>query len=148
MAEHEHCPRCGMLLPPQAPQGLCPKCVYREVMDDPCPESEVTIPPSRRADVTLSLEPASFSVLGRIAKTAGAVPRVLLRDSELENGPGAVVRPASPEMPGAADRPDRYQIFGEIARGGMGAILRGRDVDLGRELALKVLLDSPETSPS
>ena len=37
-----------------------------------------------------------------------------------------------------ADRPARLQLFGEIARGGMGAILRGRDVDLGRELAVKV----------
>ncbi len=36
----------------------------------------------------------------------------------------------------------RYQLQGEIARGGMGAILRGRDVDLGRELAIKVLLES------
>ncbi len=36
----------------------------------------------------------------------------------------------------------RYQLEGEIARGGMGAIIRGRDVDLGRELAIKVLLES------
>jgi serine/threonine-protein kinase len=36
---------------------------------------------------------------------------------------------------------DRYQLQGEIARGGMGAVLRGRDVDLGRDLAVKVLLE-------
>ena len=35
----------------------------------------------------------------------------------------------------------RYQVFGEIARGGMGAVLRGRDPDLGREVAVKVLRD-------
>jgi serine/threonine-protein kinase len=34
----------------------------------------------------------------------------------------------------------RYVILGEIARGGMGAILRGIDPDFHRELAIKVLL--------
>ena len=42
----------------------------------------------------------------------------------------------------------RYQLQGEIARGGMGAILRGRDVDLGRELAIKVLLETHQGDPA
>jgi serine/threonine-protein kinase len=33
----------------------------------------------------------------------------------------------------------RYQVDGELARGGMGVILRGRDRDLAREVAIKVL---------
>lgn len=36
----------------------------------------------------------------------------------------------------------RYLLYGEIDRGGIGAILKCRDVDLGRDLAVKVLLDS------
>jgi len=38
-----------------------------------------------------------------------------------------------------ADPSIRYRIDGEIARGGMGAILKGHDPDLGRDVALKVL---------
>jgi hypothetical protein len=38
-------------------------------------------------------------------------------------------------------RAGRYQLLGEIAHGGMGSVLRGRDLDLGRDLAVKVLLD-------
>jgi len=34
---------------------------------------------------------------------------------------------------------NRYQVLGEIARGGVGVILRSRDRDLGRDVALKVL---------
>jgi len=36
----------------------------------------------------------------------------------------------------------RYQLRGEIARGGMGAVLRVWDEDIGRELAMKVVLGS------
>jgi eukaryotic-like serine/threonine-protein kinase len=36
----------------------------------------------------------------------------------------------------------RYTFAGEIARGGMGAVLRGRDEDLGPEIAVKVMLDA------
>jgi tetratricopeptide (TPR) repeat protein len=52
-----------------------------------------------------------------------------------------VVKPKSDAMPAPEHAGDRYQLQGEIARGGMGAILRGRDVDLGRDLAVKVLLE-------
>jgi serine/threonine-protein kinase len=61
-------------------------------------------------------------------------------------GSGVVERPKSPELPppGAAGR---YQLFGEIARGGMGAVLRGRDPDLGRDIAIKVLREDHRANP-
>ena len=34
----------------------------------------------------------------------------------------------------------RYRLEGEIARGGMGAVLKAHDTDLGRPIAVKVLL--------
>ncbi len=36
----------------------------------------------------------------------------------------------------------RYQILGEIARGGMGAVLRGRDAELNRVLATRMIIGS------
>ncbi len=56
-------------------------------------------------------------------------------------GVKASVRAAAPpEAPGL--EPARYRVVEEIARGGMGAILRAEDGDLCRDVAMKVMLDS------
>jgi tetratricopeptide (TPR) repeat protein len=44
-------------------------------------------------------------------------------------------------------RVQRYALFGEIARGGMGVVFRVRDLELQRELALKVLLEEHQNNP-
>jgi serine/threonine-protein kinase len=50
-------------------------------------------------------------------------------------------------MPDLSGGSVRYQLVGEVARGGMGAILEGRDVDLGRDLAIKVILEEHRDVP-
>ena len=88
------------------------------------------------------------SVLAAPTATVGSVPHVLLRhDTDTGEPHSPVLEPSSPEMPDLPDRSARLQLFGEIARGGMGAVLRGRDVDLGRDLAVKVLLEAHQEKP-
>ncbi|MFO0957306.1 MAG: serine/threonine-protein kinase [Isosphaeraceae bacterium] len=96
-----------------------------------------------------SLEAGMAAAFGRKAgpprSTLGGLRPVLLREAEGESA--HVVRPKSDAMPPKEEVGDRYQISGEIARGGMGAVLRGRDVDLGRDLAIKVLLEKYADRP-
>ena len=86
-------------------------------------------------------------VLEGLARSIGSIPRVLLPDTATDDQGVAVIKPSSPEMPAPTERGDRYQLFGEIARGGMGAVLKGRDADLGRDLAVKVLLEGHRDKP-
>jgi eukaryotic-like serine/threonine-protein kinase len=84
-----------------------------------------------------------IGVLESLGDSFGPVPHVLLRDTDAEP---PIVRSASNEVLSWSDA-GRYQLFGEIARGGMGAVLKGRDPDLGRELAVKVLLERHSDDP-
>jgi serine/threonine-protein kinase len=81
--------------------------------------------------------PVGASVLQVLYGPMQEVPRLHLRDAH-EEAPAPVVRPCSPG--GQQHAAGRYQLQGEIARGGMGVILQGRDLDLGRDIAVKVLL--------
>jgi serine/threonine-protein kinase len=100
----------------------------------------------KRASNTGADGPIGAGALGTLAETVGPLPRVLLPDTDAGQEP-PLVRPASTELPDPAHRPARLQILGEIARGGMGAILKGRDTDLGRDLAVKVLLEAHRDRP-
>ncbi len=141
MAEHKCCPSCGFELPANAGQSFCPACLLRQGL-----ESEaMSLSHSGEPGVTALWNEGvpHRSVLDVLGKAIGAVPSVLLRDTDT-GIEAPVVRPSSTEMP--ADK-GRYQILGEIGHGGMGAVLKGRDPDLGRDLAIKVLLEEYHDDP-
>jgi serine/threonine-protein kinase len=141
MDDRDRCRGCGKKRPADAPGGLCPACLLK-----------VGLASDDRAEALGGGEEAVGTTTGgalltTLAATIGPLPQVLLRDTEPVTGPGPMVLPSSPEMPGTADRFARLQLLGEVARGGMGAILKGRDTDLGRDLAVKVLLEQHREKP-
>ncbi len=81
---------------------------------------------------------ARESILEAISRIAGQAPRIQLRD---ESSSGAAAAPAAsdddsaiPEMPD-----ESHEIRRLIASGGMGSVYKGRDLELGRDVAIKVL---------
>ena len=69
------------------------------------------------------------SVLARLEKRTGSWMRLHLPSSAQEDEP--VLKVKSGEAEGQVGS-SRYSIAGEIARGGVGVIYQGRDMDLGR----------------
>lgn len=118
--------------------------VIGQAGDDLAASLEAGLAPAFDADAAVVIGNAGHSVLKSLGESID-VPRVVLRESK-DEGDDPVTRPSSPEVP-KSDSDSRYQLQGEIARGGMGAIIKGRDTDLGRDLAIKVLLDSHKDKP-
>jgi serine/threonine-protein kinase len=128
-------------------------------MADPSPSVDQTVDQAAGNDASDSALAAAFgpdsapqapgagSVLEALSASVPGVPHVQLRQP-LGEPVTPVNLPGSSEIPAAArERGGSLQLLGEIARGGMGAVLKGRDVDLGRDLAVKVLLEAHQGKP-
>lgn len=86
------------------------------------------------------------SVLDSLAASFGPIPRVSLRETDIGlESPLVTPRVERPLVPASCE--GRLELLGEIAHGGMGAILKGHDASLGRDLAVKVLLDKHMDRP-
>jgi serine/threonine-protein kinase len=86
------------------------------------------------------LEPAGEKRRDSWTETA----RIHLRDTA---DAGRLVRPGAAEMPDLGGGSPRYQLLGALAQGGMGTIFQGRDLDLGRDLAVKVIREEYRHDP-
>ncbi len=122
----ETCPDCLSRLPSKLPAGLCPRCLLRlgadlvvdldaglgEPDSDRVGEcSDANIRPLEQPTVALNQD----GVIGQI-------PKVHIRETSED---ARLIRPTPPDTPKLSGQPSRYQLIGELARGGMGAIFQG-----------------------
>jgi serine/threonine protein kinase len=108
--------------------GRCPTC-----------KQPLTVPRARAADArvpTGKIEGMRSSLLH-----AGLEVNVTL---DTPSGSRSEQRSVADLLAGHARHGNRYTIEGEIARGGMGAVVRAVDCDIRREVAIKYMLDDTD----
>lgn len=130
------CPKCGTL------QGARSSEELRSTLTSPPHETDPEGTTVGRATPAES----HSSVLDSLAASVGPIPRITLRETE-EGLESPLVKPRAGSTLVPVGCAGRLELLGEIAHGGMGAVLKGHDSSLGRDLAVKVLLDKHMDRP-
>jgi serine/threonine protein kinase len=137
------CACCGQKLQiPDSISGKPVRCsVCKTVMTSPVPVA-VPVAAVKAALPEISGQPSSLAQAG----IEGGISLDLVSPSDTENikkdSPSQrTLREALARGPSGGER---YRVLNEIARGGMGAVLRTADCDIRREVAVKYLLDQAD----
>ena len=130
------CSQCGLGLQADdrfaGQRASCPNCKYISVVPGG-PAARVWNPPQQMDG------PASS--LARAGLAGGVILESLAPDATQA---ATQRRSLAALIEQGHSRGQRYQLEGEMARGGMGAVLRAVDCDIRREVAVKYLLDQAD----
>src|SRR5262245_55341862 len=114
---------------------------------DQAPGGGGTMSPESQRDPMAKGLRAAFPAAGTPA--SGLLQQLDLRGVHLPDADPSDDRPVTIDDATKAlrDPSGRYQVLGEIGRGGVGIVYKGRDVDLGRDVAMKVLRQEHSSHP-
>jgi tetratricopeptide (TPR) repeat protein len=138
MMTTDRCPACDSERPPDVFGNLCPRCLMGLGLADEVFEPAVIATREKGEELPSALARRSSvpepHVPDRPPASGTHGPHTIV-----EVHPEPVIHSTARECPTESIRGDRLRLLEVIARGGMGVIHRGRDPDLNRDVAVKVL---------